>query len=1137
MLGVSQPSNPPSSLRHSASFSCLQRTSGDGAHRARTSTLPQQPNLQLSTVQHHYAGPSSLQPSSSSSSSSFSRRLEIDYLPESNEYGFVHNTRPRLRSTNSTVLREEHDHHCQKQQQQHQLFPRDSVSIYDESAKVKNRELIEASKSREIAKNQNPLKGALILFTNSTSSWWKAKQREELSTTSLVTPSLSSSCATEGRKWSNEGAAMTPPSTLSERKWLGPSGSMPGSERKWSCNSVVASPGNERKWTTASISPTSNGQDRKWRSLGALLRTPVTNSMGSHVSQNSFSQNMSASMIENSASESFRECSTVGPTAKTLRYPQPTSYSARVSKTTRDTYRDSSDYSQARSTKVSRRLYQDSIEATESAARATSTRSGRAQSFYLLDDFLKPHPQSSKCSFNLHLPSHYSSKVSTERSSKSSDNKQPCTNGTRNFSNITPPRRHNSSSDSLEVATSPLPPPVPPPPPPEVNTIKDKDKLETSKERESCPCRMCWASFQQKTFHDEVSRRSKERASIHQDKGRSPGTLHKDVGAGGTKVSGKPVSGVGSATLTALSSINTSNGNRNKNNPIAHEKLPSLSNSKTSRDTTDNNNGNHSASNNIHNNVPLHDPLNTSVHVDAYGRRLPMTPQEATKYYGSRLTEYERTEIEKYSEIWYLGLSACKIHGEDGAENSGYDDDTGSYHKIPHDHISYRYEILEVIGKGSFGQVIRALDHKTGQHIAIKIIRNKKRFHHQALIEVRILDHLRKKDLDADSQHNVIHMLEYFYFRNHLCISFELMSLNLYELIKKNNYQGFSLSLIRRFANSLINCLRLLHRENIIHCDLKPVIFMCVSDDRDESYSTVFTRIHNIFILFYAVSEYYIFTLKENVLLKQRGSSSIKVIDFGSSCYSHQRVYTYIQSRFYRSPEVILGLPYGTPIDMWSLGCILAELHTGYPLFPGENEIEQLACIMEVLGPPPESLISHATRRRLFFDSKGNPRSNDALFIDFVSRCLEWDPKERMTPDEAMRHKWLNTSSSSHLSTSSSVVSSMINSTIEPNQTSHSQSVSVSAPRQRAITLEDEQQQYSLYRLYRGRKCVSKITAIDNTDNNTLAVKSKLNGSASSHALASGTQPAASRHASTGDIVASLDPNLDDSGTYLPAIL
>jgi len=80
-------------------------------------------------------------------------------------------------------------------------------------------------------------------------------------------------------------------------------------------------------------------------------------------------------------------------------------------------------------------------------------------------------------------------------------------------------------------------------------------------------------------------------------------------------------------------------------------------------------------------------------------------------------------------------------------------------------------------------------------------------------------------------------------------------------------------------------------------------------------------------------------------------------------------VYTYIQSRFYRAPEVILGLPYTTAIDMWSLGCIIAELHTGYPLFPGENEVEQLACIMEVFGYPPDQLLQSATRRKLFFGS------------------------------------------------------------------------------------------------------------------------------------------------------------------------
>lgn len=63
--------------------------------------------------------------------------------------------------------------------------------------------------------------------------------------------------------------------------------------------------------------------------------------------------------------------------------------------------------------------------------------------------------------------------------------------------------------------------------------------------------------------------------------------------------------------------------------------------------------------------------------------------------------------------------------------------------------------------------------------------------------------------------------------------------------------------------------------------------------------------------------------------------SAIKVIDFGSSCFVNERMYTYVQSRFYRSPEVIMGLPYGCEIDMWSFGCILAELYMGYPLFPG----------------------------------------------------------------------------------------------------------------------------------------------------------------------------------------------------------
>ena len=95
----------------------------------------------------------------------------------------------------------------------------------------------------------------------------------------------------------------------------------------------------------------------------------------------------------------------------------------------------------------------------------------------------------------------------------------------------------------------------------------------------------------------------------------------------------------------------------------------------------------------------------------------------------------------------------------------------------------------------------------------------------------------------------------------------------------------------------------------------------------------------------------------QNILLTQPNSKDIRIIDFGSSCFEYEKSYTYIQSRFYRSPEVILGLPYGPPIDMWSFACILAELYTGVPIFPGENELDQLGCIIELRGLVPASMV------------------------------------------------------------------------------------------------------------------------------------------------------------------------------------
>ena len=242
---------------------------------------------------------------------------------------------------------------------------------------------------------------------------------------------------------------------------------------------------------------------------------------------------------------------------------------------------------------------------------------------------------------------------------------------------------------------------------------------------------------------------------------------------------------------------------------------------------------------------------------------------------------------------------------------------------------------------------------------------------------------------DPHKKHSVVNFDQSFYFRGHLCISTDLLGMNLYEFIKAHDFRGFSLKLIRRFTKQLLNSLILLHNHKVIHCDLKP----------------------------------------ENILLAHPVHSEIKVIDFGSSCFENEKVYTYIQSRFYRSPEVILGMSYGMPIDMWSIGCILAELYTGYPIFPGENEQEQLACIMEVFGPPEKHLIEKSSRKKLFFDSMGKPRltvsskgrrrrpsskdlrqalkCDDEAFLDFIARCLRWDPTRRLSPQEANKHEFI----------------------------------------------------------------------------------------------------------------------------------
>ncbi|KAI0312747.1 kinase-like domain-containing protein [Amylostereum chailletii] len=266
------------------------------------------------------------------------------------------------------------------------------------------------------------------------------------------------------------------------------------------------------------------------------------------------------------------------------------------------------------------------------------------------------------------------------------------------------------------------------------------------------------------------------------------------------------------------------------------------------------------------------------------------------------------------------------------AHNDGYDNDDYDYILYVNDWLGteegHKYLILDVLGQGTFGQVVKCQDMKTHDIVAVKVVKNKPAYFNQSMMEVTILE-LLNNQCDPHDEHHILRLRDSFIHRSHLCLVFELLSSNLYELIKQNQFQGLSTQLVKVFTAQLLDALTVLKEARLIHCDLKP----------------------------------------ENILLKSLQSPQIKVIDFGSACHERQTVYTYIQSRFYRSPEVLLGLPYTAAIDMWSLGCIAVELFLGLPLFPGTSEYNQITRIVEMLGYPPSYMMEMGKQTGQFFDS------------------------------------------------------------------------------------------------------------------------------------------------------------------------
>ncbi|XP_048033950.1 homeodomain-interacting protein kinase 1 isoform X4 [Megalobrama amblycephala] len=254
----------------------------------------------------------------------------------------------------------------------------------------------------------------------------------------------------------------------------------------------------------------------------------------------------------------------------------------------------------------------------------------------------------------------------------------------------------------------------------------------------------------------------------------------------------------------------------------------------------------------------------------------------------------------------------------------------GDYQLVQHEilcSVSNSYEVLEFLGRGTFGQVAKCWKRGTNEIVAIKILKNHPSYARQGQIEVSILSRLSTENAD---EFNFVRSYECFQHKNHTCLVFEMLEQNLYDFLKHSKFSPLLLKCIRPVLQQVSTALMKLKSLGLIHADLKP----------------------------------------ENIMLVDpiRQPYRVKVIDFGSASHVSKAVCsTYLQSRYYRAPEIILGLPFCEAIDMWSLGCVIAELFLGWPLYPGASEYDQIRYISQTQGLPAEYLLSAGTKTSRFF--------------------------------------------------------------------------------------------------------------------------------------------------------------------------
>ncbi|TKR80247.1 hypothetical protein L596_014349 [Steinernema carpocapsae] len=318
------------------------------------------------------------------------------------------------------------------------------------------------------------------------------------------------------------------------------------------------------------------------------------------------------------------------------------------------------------------------------------------------------------------------------------------------------------------------------------------------------------------------------------------------------------------------------------------------------------------------------------------------------------------------------------------------------------DILKDRFQLLKALGEGTFGRVLEVFDAKNGtKRRALKVIKNVAKYREAARLEVNVLNKLREKD--RKGKYLVIELVEHFDFFGHVCLLFDLLGLSVFDFMKNNGYLPYPLEQTRHIAYQLCYSVKFMHDNKLTHTDLKPENILFVNSEyRTEESGKRKTR----------------------RIVKD---STVRLIDLGSATFDHEHHSTIVSTRHYRAPEVILELGWAQPCDVWSIGCIMFELHTGKTLFQTHDNREHLAMMDRIVGSMPyRMIVKSRTKYYLHGRLDWNERSpagqyvreqckplakcirpgdkEEAELFDLIQQMLTFEPSARINLTDALKH-------------------------------------------------------------------------------------------------------------------------------------